>query len=249
VKKENAMPKYRVRNADTYGHAVGILLLDYRGPFIPGDVGNATTYGFPVMFKLVKGLTLDRVLAGDLACETAIVEAAKDLESQGVRGISSDCGFLVQYQAAVKQAVKVPVFMSSLLQIPFLAQMFKDSRPVGCITATRKKLGNRVLELAGISSAINVVIKGMEDQPHFKEAILEESGELDSDRIEAETVTCAEELKSEHPDMGAIVLECSMLPPYAKAVQDSTGLPVFDFVTMINYFYEGTHRQAYQGYY
>ena len=59
------MPKYRVRNADTYGHAVGILLLDYRGPFIPGDVGNATSFGFPVLYKLVKGLTLDRVLAGD----------------------------------------------------------------------------------------------------------------------------------------------------------------------------------------
>ena len=62
------MPKYRVRNADSYGHAVGILLLDYRGPFIPGDVGNATTYDFPVMFKLVKGLTLARVLEGDSAC-------------------------------------------------------------------------------------------------------------------------------------------------------------------------------------
>src|SRR5687768_10674611 len=116
------MPKYRVRNADSYGHAVGILLLDYRGPFIPGDVGNATTYEFPVMYKLVKDLTLDRVLAGDPACEAAIVEAAKELEECGVRGISSDCGFLVQYQNAVRQAVRVPVFLSSLLQIPFLAQ-------------------------------------------------------------------------------------------------------------------------------
>ena len=72
---------------------------------------------------------------------------------------------------------------------------------------------------------------------------------LDSERIREETVACAEELRSQYPDMGAIVLECSILPPYAKAVQEATGLPVFDFVTMINYFYEGTHRQAYQGYY
>ncbi len=243
------MPKYRVRNADTYGHAVGILLLDYRGPFIPGDVGNATTYDFPVLFKLVKGLTLDRVLAGDPDYETAIVAAAKELEAFGVRGISSDCGFLIQYQEAVKKAVKIPVFMSSLLQIPFLAQMFESNRPVGCITATRKKLGNLVLELAGIRSEINVVIRGMEDQPHFKGAILEEGGELDSDLIAEETIACARELQSKHPDMGAIVLECSMLPPYAKAVQEATGLPVFDFVTMINYFYEGTHRRTYDGYY
>jgi hypothetical protein len=243
------MPKYRVRNADSYGHAVGILLLDYRGPFVPGDVGNATTYEFPVIYKTVKGLTLDRVLEGDPACETAIVGAARELEEQGVRGISSDCGFLVQYQAAVRRAVKVPVFLSSLLQLPFLAQMFAEGRPMGCITATRKKLGNRVLELAGVGSEIHVVIAGMEDQPHFREAILEEGGELDTDLIEAETIVCAEELKAKHPDMAAIVLECSILPPYAKAVQEKTGLPVFDFVTMINYFYEGTHRKAYQGYY
>lgn len=243
------MPKFKVRNADTYGHAVGILLLDYRGPFIPGDVGNATTYDYPVLFKLVKGLTFERVIAGDPEMEGPIVAAAKELEQFGVRGISSDCGFLIKYQDVVKKAVKVPVFMSSLLQIPFLAMMIDSGRPVGCLTATRKHLGNRVLELAGIRSDINVVVRGMEDYEHFKWAILEEGGELDSDKIEAETVGAALELQRQNPDMGAIVLECSLMPPYAKAVQAATGLPVFDFVTMINYFYEGTHRKAYQGYY
>lgn len=243
------MPKYRVRDADTYGHAVGILLLDYRGPFIPGDVGNATTYDYPVLFKLVKGLTLDRVLAGDPKAETDIVEAARELERFGVRGISSDCGFLVQYQRAVAGAVKVPVFMSSLLQIPFLSMMFEPGRPVGCLTATRKSLGNRVLELAGIKSDINVVVHGMEDYEHFRWAILEEGGELDSDLIEEEVVTAARKMLEEHPRMGALVLECSLMPPYADAVQKATGLPVFDFVTMINYFHQGTHRRPYHGYY
>lgn len=243
------MPRYRARNADTYGHAVGVLLLDYRAPFIPGDVGNATSYRYPVLFKPVKGLTLDRVLAGDPACAPSIVEAARELEEFGVRGISSDCGFLVQYQDAVRKAVKVPVLMSSLLQIPFLAQMFEHGRPIGCITATRQKLGHHVLELAGVRSEINVVIRGMEDLPHFKEAVLNERGDLDSDLLEAETVTCARELQERHPDMGAILLECSMLPPYAKAVQDETGLPVFDFLTMIDYCHAATHRKAFEGYY
>jgi hypothetical protein len=159
------MPKYRARKADAYGHAVGILLLDYRAPFIPGDVGNATSYSYPILFQTVKGLTLDRVLSGDPACEASIVDAARELEEFGVRGISSDCGFLIRYQDAVRKAVKVPVCMSSLLQIPFLAAMFEPGRPIGCITATRQKLGNRVLELAGVRSEINVVIRGMEDLP------------------------------------------------------------------------------------
>ena len=243
------MPRYRVRDADTYGHAIGILLLDYRGPFIPGDVGNATSYDYPVLYKLVKGLTLDRVLAGDPQAEVDIVEAAQELEKFGVRGISSDCGFLVQYQRAVAEAVDVPVFMSSLLQIPFLSMMFDQKRPVGCITATRKSLGNQVLEHAGIDSEINVVVRGMEDYEHFKWSILEEGGELDSDLIEDEVIEEAKDMLKAHPDMGAIVLECSLMPPYASAVQQATGLPVFDFITMINYFYEGTHRRPYDGYY
>ena len=131
------MPKYRARDADTYGHAVGILLLDYRGPFIPGDVGNATSYDYPVLYKLVKGLTFERVKAGDQDVIDDIVEAARELERFGVRGITSDCGFLVKYQAAVAASVKVPVCMSSLMQIPFLSQMFDPSRPIGCLTAAR----------------------------------------------------------------------------------------------------------------
>lgn len=39
------MPVYTTRrDAEAYGYCVGILLLDYRGAFVPGDVGNATTY-------------------------------------------------------------------------------------------------------------------------------------------------------------------------------------------------------------
>lgn len=243
------MPRYKVRDADTYGHAVGILLLDYRGPFIPGDVGNASSYGYPVLFKLVKGLTFEKVKAGDQEIVADIIEAAQELERFGVRAISSDCGFLVKYQKQVSEAVNVPVVMSSLLQIPFLSQAFAAGRPVGCLTASRQSLGNQVLEMAGVRSEINVVVHGMEDYEHFKWAILEEGGELDSDLIEEEVVAEACKMKELYPDMGAMVLECSLMPPYSKAVQDATGLPVFDFLTMIDYFQAGTHRKPYQGYY
>jgi len=93
------------------------------------------------------------------------------------------------------------------------------------------------------------VLRGMENYEHFKWAILEEGGELDSDQIEREVVAEAKDMVAKHPDMSAMVLECSLLPPYAKAGQDAIGLPVFDFITMIDYFYQGSHRQAYSGYY
>lgn len=242
------MPKYKVRqHADSYGHALGILLLDYRGPFIPGDVGNATTYSYPVSYRTVQGLTLDRVLVGDPEYKAAVVEAAQALESYGVRGIGSDCGFLINYQEAVKKTVRVPVFMSSLLQLPLVAATIGGS--VGLITANSEKVGKRVLELAGVQSDMPIIVKGLQDQPHFREAILEEGGTLDSDVIEQELVNTAKQLVKEHPNMGALVLECSLLPPYSAAVSEATGLPVFDFITMFNYFYEGTHQTRYQGYY
>ncbi|MDH3692771.1 MAG: aspartate/glutamate racemase family protein [Gammaproteobacteria bacterium] len=243
------MPKYQVRRkAESYGHAVGILLLDYRGPFIPGDVGNATTYDYPVLYKTVDGLTLDRVLVGDPEYERAVVDAALELQDYGVKGISSDCGFLINYQHAVTKVANVPVFMSSMLQLPFVASSV-GSRPVGMITANSASVGNRVLELAGVRTDQQIIVKGLEDEPHFKEAILEEGGTLDSDLIESEIVEAAKGMVEKHPDMGALVIECSLLPPYSKSVQDAIGLPVFDFISMIDYFYAGTHQQHYYGYY
>ena len=90
----------------------------------------------------------------------------------------------------------------------------------------------------------------MEDYDHFKWAILEEGGELDSDLIEEEVVTEAKQDAGTAPRSWApSCLECSLMPPYSSAVQKATGLPVFDFVTMIDYVYQGTHQKPYQGYY
>jgi hypothetical protein len=96
---------------------------------------------------------------------------------------------------------------------------------------------------------MNVVVRGMEDEPHFKKAILDEDSDLDSDRITAETIAVVKKMVKDHPDMGAIILECSMLPPYSKAVQEATGLPVFDFINMIDYVQRGTHARSYEGRY
>ncbi len=174
-----------------------------------------------------------------------IVEAARDLERCGVRGISSDCGFLMEHQQAVARNVKVPVFFSSLLQIPYLSMMFESGRPIGCITATRNSSSNRLLEMAGVGPESNVILRGMDNYEHFKWAILKEGGELDSDLIEEEVIAEAKDMVSEHPDMSALVLECSLPPLYAKAVQDAIGRPV----SMTDYFYQGSHRQPYAGYY
>lgn len=241
------MPEYKARDADSYGHAIGILMLEYRAPFIPGDVGNASTYEYPVLFKTVSGLSLDKALSGDPTQKRQVIEAAEELQRFGVRGVSSDCGFLIAYQDAVRKRLDVPVFLSSLLQVPLVAASVTG--PIGVVVASSAGVNDRVLELAGVRDAARIIVLGMEDSPHFTESILEQGGTLDSDRIEQETVDAVKQMVAAHPDMGAIVLECSLLPPYSRAVQDATGLPVFDYITMIDYFQAGTHRSRYHGYY
>jgi hypothetical protein len=94
----------------------------------------------------------------------------------------------------------------------------------------------------------NYVVAGMEDQPAFHAAIHAEVGELDFDRVESEVVAVAQSLIQETPSVKALLFECTDLPPYAAAVQEATGLPVFDFSTLIDYVFSAVVRRRFEGY-
>jgi len=245
------MPVYTKRPAaESYGQSVGILLLEQRAPFIPGDVANAASFGYPVIYKTVDGLLGEACLNGAPEFNDKIAVAARELAAQGVRGISSDCGFMIQFQDAVTEAVDIPVCLSSLLQIPFIAKTLAPTQSIGVITADSASLSLEFLEASGLKVPPNpLVIRGMQDEPEFKTAVFDEKGTLDSDLITQEAVRMAESMVAEHPDMGAILLECSMLPPYAKAVQDAVGLPVYDFISAIDYLAAGTDQRGHTGAY
>ena len=244
------MTIYRTRrDARNYGLAIGILQLDCSLPFIPGDVDNASTYGYPVLYRVVPGLSTAACLRGAPKLAAAAVAAAVELEKQGVRAISSDCGFMLQFQDTVRAAVDIPVAMSSLLQLPLIASSLAPSRPIAIITADSTNLTLEFLARAGVAPPNNLVIRGLQDQPEFKTAVFDEKGTIDADLVEAEVVSVARDIVRDHPALGAIVLECSMLPPYSRAIQEAVGVPVFDFITMIDHLYAATHQQRYDGAY
>ena len=216
------------------GFSVGILVLDTRFPRIAGDIGNAGTFDFPVLYHPVRGASSDRVVRrpdGDLL--PLFAEGARALERAGVGAITTSCGFLARFQAELADAVAVPVFTSSLMMVPMVQRMLPRGRAVGIITVDASSLGPAHFAGAGIAPDRPVVVAGLETEKEFARVMLDDALELDVDAARAEHVAVARRLVAEHPEIGAIVLECTNMPPYAADVQAATGLPVFDITGLI----------------
>lgn len=233
----------------SYGEAIGILLLESYAPFIPGDVANATTYSFPVRFQRVPGLTVERIFNHDLTLLDQVIEAACELKESGVMAITGDCGFMAIYQNSLAEQVDLPVFMSSLLQIPFMSRIIGSKDKIGIVTANAEALTKEVLRPCGALMPGRTAVVGLENKPHFKAAFIEERGELDAAKVEAEVVSVAEELIRKEPKIKLLLLECSVLPPYGAAIAQATRLPVFDFVTMIDYVFNAVVKRRFTGFY
>lgn len=130
------------RTQSWYGEQIGILILDAAYPCVPGNVGNATTYDYPVRFQEVRGASIDRLLnQRDPALKEVFVEAAVELQNRGVKAITGACGFMAYFQEEVASAVDIPVFLSSLMQIPFMHALCGGR--VGVITANASRLTRR----------------------------------------------------------------------------------------------------------
>ena len=176
------------------------------------------------------------------------INAAKELESEGVRAITTSCGFLALFQKEMASAVNVPMFTSSLLQVPLAHQIIGANKKVGIITANSTALTKDHLRAVGIDDSIPVAIAGMEHQSDFREAIGENlTRPLVPEKVQASLVSVSEELKKKE-NLGVIVLECTNLSPYAKAVQESVKLPVFDITTLCNFIYNTVLRRKFDGF-
>jgi Asp/Glu/hydantoin racemase len=232
----------------SYGEAIGILLLDSPIPFIPGDVANATTYDFPVRFKRVAGFSVKKALGSDESIYQTLLDAARNLKENGVRAVTGDCGFMAVHQKRLKQDLGIPVFLSSLFQIPFIRHILPDKGKIGIITASAQSLTPSFLETIGIKGGADLVIGGLEHAPEFKSAVLDEKGSLDTNLMTKEVVSLAKEMTAKENQIAAILLECSVLPPYARAISEETGLPVFDYITMVNYLFSALVKKSYTGF-
>lgn len=221
-----------------YGAAVGVLMLHARFPRIPGDMGHAASFPFPVLYRVVGGASPERVVLGGAAgLLDAFVAAGRELLADGADGIVTNCGFLSTMQPALAEALGAPVATSSLMQVAMAARVLPPGRRVGVLTISGSTLTAKHLAAAGAPA--DTPIGSTEGGREFTRAILGDAPTLDVEAARADNVDAARALHAANPDLGAIVLECTNMTPYAADIRAATGLPVFSMVDFVCWFQAG----------
>ena len=228
-----------------YGAPLGILMLEARFPRIPGDMGNAGTWPFPVLYRVVPGASPERVvLHGARGLLPDFLDAARELVRLGAEAITTNCGFLSLFQAEIAAHVGVPVAASSLMQVPWVQAMLPPGKRVGVLTVCAAALTPAHLLAAGVPP--DIPMAGTENGREFYRVLVKgEADDLDVDLAQADILEAGRGLLSRHPEVGAIVLECTNMPPYAAAVQAAFGLPVFDIYSLVTWLHAGIRPRAF----
>jgi hypothetical protein len=239
-----------------YGMGLGIIILDDVYPGFPGDVRNASGYPFPIQFEIAEGVDIHMLVVDEdkSACLEPVLKAARKLEKIGCRAIAAECGYFAYFQREVTASVKVPVFMSSLLQISLAQQIIHPDQVVGVLMADTRYLTDRHLESVGVRLGSNYVIGGAMDNLECHEFDNLWTQELrptlpaaDYAKAEAEFLRVAKRFFNQHPNMGAMVLECTGFPPFARALQREIDIPIFSWGTLLDFAYSVVVHRDYYG--
>ncbi len=207
---------------------LGILMLQTRFPRPVGDIGNPASFPVPTRRRVVAGATAPNVVrqAAGLAAGAlldAFTAAAVEFEREGAAAITTSCGFLVLFQRELQDAVRVPLVTSSLLMLPGL---LASRAQVGLLTISADSLGPEYLIAAGVARerVPDVVVQGMDPSGEFASAILQDRPRMDAVQAASEAVEAARGLKRRAPGVDTVVLECTNLPPFARRIEQATGM-------------------------
>jgi hypothetical protein len=167
----------------------------------------------------------------------AFLDAAAELVHLGADGITTTCGFLSLYQKELSAHVRVPVAASSLMQIPLVERILPPGKRAGVLTVSATSLTPEHFITAGADPETPVI--GTDNGREFTKVMLDEKHTLDAALAEKDIIDAGDALLAAHPDVGAIVLECTNMTPYARALADHLLLPVFSIYSFVTWFHAG----------
>lgn len=236
-------------------YALGVVMLDYAYPPAIGDIDHPDTYAYNVLYVKVMGLTFEKCQIGkplEEPVKTNFINAIKFLEKWGVKGITGDCGFMLNYQAFARTLTHLPVFMSSLCQLPSVSCSYSNNENIAIFTANGEKLKKmRGLIHSQIGTDLTeagFVIRGCDKTVDGFDAVAN-GWKVDVEKVKPGIVALAKEIieeakadddkGDEFKNIQAFLFECTELGPYSNAVREATGLPVYDAITACNSFVSG----------
>lgn len=234
------------------GAPIGIILFGKAGYALPpGSVENATTFNFPVLYKAIPAADIPNVVRPEPHPEVLeqLIGAGQELVEQGCRAIVAACGYFGNYLPEARAVIKAPCFFSSLMQLPLILNSIGDDKKVGVICADGRVLPKaRVISNCGVSDKSRLVIRGGYCGVDEAHEIVDESWGYNPKKLEQDIVACARQMVEEDPLISAFLLECTLFPACSYAVSDALKMPVYDFVTLINWVYSAVVHRPYYGY-
>lgn len=233
----------------TAAGSIGILCLENIWiPVLPGNVMNGYSYDFPVQYQFVKGLDNKMIFAGLPEVYDGILVACAELKKYGARAITGACGFFGHYHSRLAAELDIPVALSSLVQLPWIAAMLRPNEKIAVLTANEESCTPQLLKNCNVPDNVaeRVIIRGLGKEPEFS-VIIDDTGQFNNAGIKKEMVGKAMEIVGQYPETGAFLLECTEMPPYAHLIQAATQRPVFDFITMLNWVNSGMCRKPFSG--
>ena len=109
---------------------------------------------------------------------------------------------------------------------------------MGILTVSAATLTPRHLEAAGAPP--DIPIEGTENgREFFRVLIGAEKQDLDVALAAQDILEAGRRLVARHPEVGAVLLECTNMPPYAHALREALGLPVFDVYSLVAWLHGG----------
>jgi len=173
---------------------------------IHGDIAHPDTFSFPVLYKRIPGAYYETVIVKpSTKVLKTMIDVAKEMEQNAVKAIMTDCGYNVIFQEELANAVSVPVFTSSLLQIPTVRLMLKQGQTIGIIAAYKEYLTAEHLRKIGISDNVALCVLGLEDT-EFSKVRSDPLAIIDVNKFRKEVLSLAKHLVDNNSSVGAIVL-------------------------------------------
>jgi len=223
---------------------LGILMLDGKMADVPGCMASGATFPYPVIRRVVPGARPPGSAAEVEALLPSYIDAARALEREGISVLTENCnGLMVLLQDRLAAAVSVPVVTSALQMVPQIHRLM-PARRLGILAFHPESVHEEACNACGWSAReIPVAVGGVAGSEAWQEFLrTKEIPDRLRPRLEADLIAVGRRMAEEHPDLGAFVCECTLMPPANQALRDALRLPVYDILNLLDLAMGGRFR-------